>query len=252
MARTAEGRRLTEAHYREQLRVRARALRDYQRLWPLWEGDARSFNRLVAASIVLVRAHRQQSNAVSAAYFEAFRRAERVGGSATPILDDGLTDVNERRLIAGLWETGRNTVARSLAAGKPPQAAMATAFTTTSGTVGRFVLEGGRGTLLRSIGADSQARGWARVTAAEPCAFCAMLASRGPVYLTEDTADFQAHDHCTCTAEPGYEGSAWPGRAREFKAIYDEAVRDALNADDLRRGTSNDLLNAFRRRYERG
>lgn len=252
MARTPEGKRLTEAHYRGQLQIRANALRDYLRLWPMWSGDARSFNRLVAASLVLVRAHMQTSSSLSAAYFEAFRRAEDPGGSARPRLADPMTPEAQDRFAASMWETGQSSLARSLAAGKTPQAAMQTALTTTSGTVTRFTLDGGRETLLRSIASDSQARGWARVTAAQPCAFCAMLASRGPVYLAEHTADFRAHDHCSCTAEPGYEGTEWPGRSREFHDMYNRAIREARESGELERGTSNDLLNAFRRHYERG
>jgi hypothetical protein len=251
MARSAAGKALTEQHYKRQVQLRAVALRDYLKLWPLFSGDEASFRRLVEAAVVLVLAHQQTSSALSSAYFQAFRMAEDPGGHAEPRLADPMSPEAEGRLISSLYETGQFSVQRSLAAGKTPQAAMDTAFTNTSGTVTRNVLNGGRGTLLRSTGSDPKAKGWARVTAGEPCAFCAMLASRGPVYLTEETAEFRSHDHCTCTAEPGYEGTEWPGRSREFHDLYNEATLEAHEAGDRRRGTSNDLLNAFRRSYEK-
>lgn len=39
-----------------------------------------------------------------------------------------------------------------------------------------------------------------RVIVGKTCAFCSMLAARGPVY-TPETAAFQAHPHCDCTYE---------------------------------------------------
>jgi hypothetical protein len=78
-----------------------------------------------------------------------------------------------------------------------------------------------------------------------------MLSSRGPVYISESTADFKSHGHCSCVAEPGYKGTEWPGRSWEFHEMYNQATREAQEAGELSRGTSNDLLNAFRRFYER-
>lgn len=70
------------------------------------------------------------------------------------------------------------------------------------GGVQRRVAQFDRLTIMRSSVADPSARGWARVGAGD-CDFCEMLIGRGAVY-TEDTADFQAHDHCGCTAEPEF------------------------------------------------
>ncbi len=247
MARTAEGRALTERHRRAQVALRAAALRDFTRLWPLWRGDERSFRRMAAASVPLIRAYHSQSSALTSGYWEAFRRAERVGGSAGPRIGPPLA---EDAIIGTLFVTGQEMTRNAIAAGFSPQAAMQNALVRTSGTVTRLTLSGGRDTLVLSTAADRQARGWVRVTSGDPCAFCALIASNGPVY-SEDTADFEAHDHCSCTGEPSYPGSEWPGRAREFRDLYNRAVRDAREAGELRRGTSNDLLNAFRRQFER-
>lgn len=247
MARTAAGRDLTRAHLQAQTRLRAAALRDFVRLWPLWQGDERSFRRLIAASTPLLRVYHGQSSALTSSYLQSFRAAERVGGDFSPRLAEPL----DEGVVGGtLFLTGHEMTRRAIAAGHSPQAAMQTALTRTSGSVTRLALQGGRDTLVASTAADTAAGGYVRVTSGNPCAFCAMIASRGPVF-SEDTADFEAHDHCACTGEPSYPGSEWPGRAREFRDTYNRAIREALAAGELGRGTANDSLNAFRRAYER-
>lgn len=57
-------------------------------------------------------------------------------------------------------------------------------------------------TVSRSSIADPSARGWQRVGTGG-CAFCRMLIGRGAVY-SEDSADFQSHDHCNCAAVPAW------------------------------------------------
>jgi hypothetical protein len=41
------------------------------------------------------------------------------------------------------------------------------------------------------------------VTSGNACDFCSMLADRGAVY-GEASAEFEAHDHCSCSAQPVY------------------------------------------------
>lgn len=74
--------------------------------------------------------------------------------------------------------------------------------------------------------------GWARVlTGAENCGWCAMLASRGPVY-DEDTvvttgAGRSYHDFCDCTAVMVVKGRRWEGED-EYKRLA-ELWQDAAN-----------------------
>jgi len=64
--------------------------------------------------------------------------------------------------------------------------------------------------MQKSIDADELATGWSRVTDNDPCAWCAMLASRGPVYKSAQTAGDprqggnRYHDHCGCQAWPAF------------------------------------------------
>lgn len=68
-----------------------------------------------------------------------------------------------------------------------------------------------------------------RVIVGKTCAFCSMLAARGPVY-TPETAAFQAHPHCDCTYEISDQTpKAWrDGRAtpheEEICDAYDRAA----------------------------
>ena len=61
--------------------------------------------------------------------------------------------------------------------------------------------------------------GWARIlTGRESCGFCAMLASRGPVYRSEATASSTAggrafHRNCDCITRAVFQGRDWEGRA---------------------------------------
>jgi hypothetical protein len=245
MARTAEGAALTQRHRQAQLALRAQSLRDFTRLWPLWKGDQQSFEALIAATLPLVNVHRRTSSALGSAFYEAFRKAERVAGSPTPRAAD---PVDEKRVVGSMFATGLASTRKALGAGMTPEAAMRAALVGTSGALARHILNGGRDSLLGSIAADPKTQGWIRMTGGDPCAFCALLAGRGAVYA-ESSADFQAHDHCSCFAEPLYEGSELPAENQRFKAAYDRAIASARESGELERGTSNDLLNAFRREF---
>lgn len=90
---------------------------------------------------------------------------------------------------------------------------------------------------------DPVATGWARVHTGpkQPCAFCRMLISRGPVYRSEETAHFVAHNGCTCLPVPMFKGRKhWDGR--------DQYLEYRKQWDELTAGHSGDnALNAFRR-----
>ena len=78
--------------------------------------------------------------------------------------------------------------------------------------------------------------GWARqLTGAEPCAFCAMLVSRGPVY-SRQSVNFESHNHCDCTATlVREEGDDYPGKeqARVLAGLYRKAEGDLTTMGKL-------------------
>lgn len=189
---------LTEQHRLAQLALRAVTLRQLLLIWPAFNLDDvdGTWPAVYTALAALVDGRRRDSAGLAAAYYQAIRVAEEVGGTPTPILAD---PVDPAQLALSLAVTGPATVKRLTAANAPNVAS--TTLVRLSGAVGRHVLDGGRQTLIRSLGADRRARGWQRVTSGRGCEFCRMLAGRGAVY-GEDSAQFESHDHCGCTAEP--------------------------------------------------
>jgi hypothetical protein len=125
--------------------------------------------------------------------------------------------------------------------GATAETAMRNAFVLSSGAAARLVLNGGRQTIYDTGRDDPATTGWYRETSGDPCAFCALLASRGGVYYSEDTAGFEAHDHCSCIPVPMYDGdSPLPrGDAAGWARIYQEHAQGG-----------SDPLNRFRRAYE--
>jgi len=68
---------------------------------------------------------------------------------------------------------------------------------------------------------------WARIpTGAETCPFCIMLASRGFVYHSEETAS-HAHAHCDCRVVPSWDKSP-KAQGYDPDAYYDEWVESGF------------------------
>lgn len=73
----------------------------------------------------------------------------------------------------------------------------------------RHTLNGGRETMRRAVTEDPAAWGWARMTDADPCDFCEMLAGRGAVYKSARTAGDELnryHDGCACSVIAVFKG----------------------------------------------
>lgn len=108
-------------------------------------------------------------------------------------------------------------------------------------------------------------RGWARVTSGdEPCSWCVMLASRGPVFeysaqagakeslnrLVIDDYDAgvniqmkQWHPNCNCTIVPVFSNEEWSGK-EDQQRLYEMWKKVTKGHEDK--------LNAWRREFERG
>lgn len=237
---------LAEQHRQAQLQLRTQALRDFLHLWPIWLGDGQTFARLVQAVKPLVTVYRNASSNLAGAYYASARTSEQINGDfaphiATPLPDD--------QLFNSLYATGQSAARDAIAAGQSPDNAREVALTRVSGAVTRHVLDGGRATIIESVQNDAKALGWARVTDGDPCYFCLTLASRGAVYKTEETASFEAHDHCGCAAMAIWKrGTAIPNLER-WQTIYDQAQQHGLNEGVLQGGENTPAarLNAVRR-----
>lgn len=95
---------------------------------------------------------------------------------------------------------------------------------------------------------------YARVPSGPSCGFCIMLASRGFVYLTRESAgEFSRwHDHCDCTVVAGMpglevEGYDWKGMRERY-----DSCRSALGSNDDLWGEWEALPREEKARYGRG
>lgn len=198
MANSEAGRLLTEAYRDRQLAVRAAAIRDLLAVWPAFQLDDidRSWGPVEAALLAIIARRRHASAGLAANYFRAYRTAEGAAGDAQPRL---AADTDRTLVLATLRLLGPIGTKKNISAGLPNP--LDRAFSRVSGSVARQVLNGGRQTLLESARADRAAKGFRRVASAKACPFCRRLASYGIVGLN---ADFEAHDHCSCTQEVAY------------------------------------------------
>jgi hypothetical protein len=227
MAITAAGRSLTAAHSRSQAQIRAAVVQQLTRLWPTLDVsrlDATSPGFISAATGVILGG-RALSSRAAAIYFEQFRVAEGVAGRGPVVIDRPDADARDA-IRTSLLVTGPVSIKKAAAQGRFGQVVIGSAFALVAASAARHVSEGGWNTIQETVARDDRALGWARAASATACAFCALLASRGPVYR-EDTADFDAHDNCSCGIEPVFSENdyEWPPNSREYRAAY-EAARD--------------------------
>lgn len=240
MAITQEGSRLTEAHRLLQIEVAQNAVREAAVAWSLLRFDSvdRTFPSYAAVLLSVLERYKRESSLAAAQYMRIFRLAEGVEGDAPVTL---LEDLSRRQALTSLYVTGPATLKTATRVGRTEDEARRIALTKTLGAVTRLVLQGARDTIMESIWRDDKALGFARITRGDPCYFCAMLASRGPVYKSRKTARFKPHDKCQCQPEPVYsEDWKWPDSSAEFERLWKEST-----------GDYKDKINAFRRAYER-
>ncbi|WP_435610074.1 hypothetical protein [Streptomyces sp. C10-9-1] len=158
------------------------------------------------------------------------------------------------QVLRTLDVTGPVAFKQAVAAGRTPQQAIDAAGVRMTGSAQHLALQGGRQVMKKTIEDDEYASGWARVTDGDPCAWCAMLASRGPVYKSARTAGrdhdarftggagFAYHDHCACQAVPSYT------QDEDFIGVAEQLYNDWLEQTKWKSG--RDAVNAWRRWWE--
>lgn len=243
MAMTLEAARLTQAHAQAQSALNRRITADMVTLWALLDPTDidGTFPRFLQAATAILSARKRESASVAAAYYRAFREAEGVGGRLQVAMVQALA---VEQAAASLAATGPVTIKMGMRRGLDLDTATKRGLVATLGASSRLALAGGRDTIHETMMRDEKAFGVARVTRGGSCAFCAMLASRGPVYK-EETAKFRAHDHCNCASEVVYDRDnyEWPGgdSQRDLSRLYAESTKGL---------SGKDAENAFRRAYE--
>ncbi|WP_326950252.1 hypothetical protein OG439_16580 [Amycolatopsis sp. NBC_01307] len=248
MASTPAGRAASTTHRLAQGRVSARVVADVLGIWqaldPLRLTDPAWTGHVLAA---LAR-YRDDSAELAANYYRDFRRAEAPAAAAVSPhpAAAGTSSPWRNRALTSLRVTGTRAVARLILGGWDPARALDKAGPGVAAASFRHALAAGRDVVDSALRADPAASGWLRVTDADPCWFCAMLASRGAVYLNQGSAstrgdtDEPYHDGCGCQAEPVFRTAVLPEPSQRFAALWETSTA-GLSGKDAR--------NAFRRAH---
>lgn len=269
MARTQLGRELTEAHRVAQAEQAAWWVSAVSQLVELID-PARiddSMPEFVASALVALGMAAEDARSLALAYVREYRHAE------APELDHPDPVVVEVDLsgAASQLEAVAPLAKKRIGEGAVPREAIDAAFWSIVGGLYRHVLTPGRDVVDLSASVNPHSTGWRRVTDGDPCAFCAMLASRGPAYRTEasaltvtgvhmDGTDYTAvargmdaaelrsrrvyagklkrplgsrfHDHCSCTVEEVF--GEWEPTAgeQEFVDLYNEVHEPGMTPQE--------------------
>lgn len=227
--------RLAERHRVQQVALRAGVSRDVMALLrDLFdtENADRTWPAIRSMLASLAQQQHPTSAALANAYYGQARAEADVGGFYFPITPAALA---QELLKVVLDATGIAAFKRAISLGKTPEEALQIAGVALSGSVSRLVLGGGRDAILGNVREDRQAVGWARITDKDPCDWCAMLSSRGPVYRTKQTAKFQAHDHCACMPVPAWNrDEAWLQHSKDLYEQWQKTTAGHSGADARR------------------
>lgn len=254
MATTTDGRRLTDTHRRLQARIALLTVRDLLGIWAILgpnpptqgrtERDVARLEAWLVAAEAIIERRRFQSITVATRYYDDFRTAE-IGARFTGLGTVTAPSITTGQIRTGLMVRGPREWERALGRGMDPFAASRFAAIQAAREASRQVLDGGRGQIVEATRRDTAVTAWFRSTrSGNPCAFCAMLAGRGPVYGSAHTAAFEAHANCLCQPEPFFgpnpkDRSNWSDTARLARQVYDESTQG-----------ERDPLNAFRRAWD--
>jgi hypothetical protein len=181
-------------------------------------------------------------------------------------------DRADRAAETALRVTGPINIKHRISRGEDPEKAMRNAFVDASGSASRQVMNGGRGTMLTLVQNDQVAIGWVRITDSNPCAFCAMLASRGVTWgpyapdsfkksnegrkgRTFDAeydkdpriikrGEVKVHDHCACAIAPVFSREdSILDQGKQYRELWDRYIKDKYGGKDA--------ILAWRRLHER-
>lgn len=199
----AVARRLTQAHRSAQTRLGEQTIEQLRSLWPaldLENLDA-SFPGWVDLVQPVVRSQRIVSARLAGNYLKTYRTIE-LGTKAPPLIPTLAETVSKEALTTSLRVTGPVSLKANMARGMDLARAADIAQERSSKAGQRYVLGGGRDTIVSTSKADKESKGWTWVASgAKTCDYCANL-DGVLFYLGE--SEFNPHDGCDCTAEPTF------------------------------------------------
>ncbi|MCW2092846.1 UNVERIFIED_ORG: hypothetical protein M2328_006126 [Rhodococcus erythropolis] len=174
------------------------------------------------------------ASAVAADWYEELRDAAPAKGqyraTATGAVPDAQVQASVRYGASSLWTPDAAPTLRHLL-----------------GVTDRFVKQAARNTVARSVRGDKGVT-YSRVpSGTDTCAFCLVLASRGPVYESRESAKYRAdgdkyHNDCDCVPTPSWGGDDLP-EGYDPEGLYQSYLTAKGKADS---GSTKDILASIR------
>ena len=150
----------------------------------------------IEAVTAIVARYSEVSATLAADVYDGERVAAGVPGAFTVPLADPppgeQVDASMRWATKDLWPRGEAVA--TVAQQEPLDVRMEAAMTKADGATQKLVADRGRATLRQAVKADPQAVAYARAAALGACSFCKLMASRGAVYATADSAGRDANE----------------------------------------------------------
>lgn len=175
--------------------------------------------RFTAAIEAIVHQYGRASAAAALEFYGRQRRAAGVAGrprlKMPPAVERSVVEAVTRSAVGPLY--GQDAPEGRLAAHRALVS-----------SVQDLVLGQSRNAIIGNVSTDREAKRWARVPEPTACSFCIMLATRGAVYRSKESADFRAHTvkpdgsggTCQCHVEPVFNAYEPSARIREWSALY--------------------------------
>lgn len=235
---------------RANARIAAAATAELEAFWKTLDVDnPKAAQRALTEFVVaLVAKYGDLSAAVAADWFERLREKAGIRTAFAAVLGDLTPD--EAVVKSTEWAS-RHLFSDSPAATLGPLGTI----------VDRYTLQPGRDTISASVAADPRRALWARVPTGETtCAFCVVMASRGAIYLSRESAGGgrggvmgwldslfgegdNYHGHCDCVPTPVWDRDELPEGYHPGE-LYDQ-YRDARRA--AKSGDLKNILAEMRR-----
>jgi len=208
----------------------------------------------IDAVTAIVARYSETSATLAGDFYDGEREAAGMPGSFTALLadppPDEQVDSSLRWATKDLW--ARDKADATTVQQEPFDVRLEAAMAKADSATQKLVVDVGRDTLRQAVKADPQAVAYARTAALGACSFCKLMASRGAVYATAETAGRDAndlfsgdasvvkfHNNCHCGIVPVFRGQhfALSPHAAEWDRIYREYAQ----------GHPGDQLRLFRR-----
>lgn len=206
-----------------------------------------SFPTWLSAADEVVTQYGDMAASLAAEFFEAERDAAGIAEAFTPGMagrpPPEQVEASLRWAAHGIWTPDSDVQV------EPLDVRLDAAERQAEAVAQKLVLDQGRETIRQAVREDRQAVGYARAAALGACAFCALMASRGAVYATAESAGREAnerfsgdagvakfHDNCHCAIVPIFRGQRFElsRHAAEWDRLYRERAQ-GYPGDQLRR-----------------